>query len=44
MNFWVQIKEIASTRAAGAEGVANRTAQTAPNGAIVIESPFGARI
>ena len=30
------------TRAAGEEGVAKRTAQTAPKGAIVIETPFGA--
>lgn len=33
-----------STRAAGEDGVAKSTAQTAPSGAIVIESPFGASI
>lgn len=30
--------------APGVVGVAKRTAQTAPNGAIVIEMPFGAKI
>lgn len=29
------------TRAEGAEGEANKSAETAPNGATVIESPFG---
>ena len=37
-------REEDSTLAPGAEGVANRTAQTAPSGAIVIEIPFGANI
>lgn len=32
------------TLAPGEEGVANRTAQTAPKGATVIEIPFGANI
>ena len=32
------------TRAAGEDGVANKTAQTAPKGAIVIETPLGANI
>lgn len=36
------LKEI--TRAAGVDGVAKSTAQTAPNGAIVIENPLGANI
>lgn len=35
---------LGSTRAAGEEGVAKRTAQTAPRGAIVIDIPFGAKI
>lgn len=34
----------ASTLAPGEDGVANRTAQTAPKGAIVIETPLGANI
>lgn len=32
------------TLAPGVVGVAKRTAQTAPNGAIVIDTPFGANI
>lgn len=38
------VKRSRSTLAAGVAGVAKRTAQTAPNGAMVIESPFGAKI
>lgn len=37
-------RERESTRAAGEEGAAKRTAETAPKGAIVIEIPLGAKI
>ena len=37
-------RESKSTRAAGEEGAAKRTAETAPKGAIVIEIPLGAKI
>lgn len=47
-QLWIQRKgsnsrRLVRTLAPGDAGVAKRTAQTAPKGAIVIEMPFGAK-
>lgn len=44
LSIQARERERESTRAAGEEGAAKRTAETAPKGAIVIEIPLGAKI